>query len=256
MMRLRQVAFVAKDLEPVRQAFEDVFGLKVAYRDPGVATYGLANVVMPFGGDFLEVVQPVTADASAGRYLARRGGDAGYMLIFQAPDAVRHRERLTRMGIRNIAELNTRGYTFTHFHPADMNGVLTSIDTEGDGSNWNETYGSWTPAGHEWQKARAGDEIVGVLGARVQVPNPVEAAKRWAELFEGKVGAGDQARMVVDRGRIIFVTSNDARTAGIVGLDVAVKKPDTHIARAKAYGHRVDGDAVHICGTAIHLHAV
>ena len=81
-MRLRQVALVAKDLEPVRKALEDVFGLKVAYRDPGVGVYGLVNVVMPFGGDFIEIVQPVAADASAGRYLARRGGDAGYMLIF------------------------------------------------------------------------------------------------------------------------------------------------------------------------------
>lgn len=252
-MRLRQVAFVAKDLEPVRQAFDDVFGLKVAYRDPGVATYGLINVVMPFGGDFLEVVQPVTDDASAARYLARRGGDAGYMLIFQAPNAVEHREQLTKLGIRNIAELNTRGYTFTHFHPADVNGVLTSIDTEGDGASWNDPNGSWTPAGPDWQDARAGEEIVGILGARVQVPEPMAAAKRWAELFEGKV---EGAKILIDRGTIRFVKADAPKASGIVGLDVAVKRPQEILERARQAGLRVAGDAVHICGTAVHLHAV
>jgi len=189
-VRLRQVALVARDLEPVRQALESVFGLKVAFRDPGVATYGLINVVMPFGGEFIEIVQPVTADASAGRLLAKRGGDAGYMLIFQAPDAVRHRGRFVERGIRNIAELNSHRYTFTHFHPGDVDGVLTSIDTEGDGANWNEPRGSWTPAGPDWRNADAGPDIVGILGATVQVANPLATATRWTELFEGRLEPG------------------------------------------------------------------
>ncbi len=254
-MRLRQVALVAKELEPVRKALEDVFGLKVAYRDPGVAVYGLVNVVMPFGGDFIEIVEPVKPDASAGRYLARRGGDAGYMLIFQAPDAVRHRERLKKLGVRNIAELNTRGYTFTHFHPADVNGVLTSIDTEGDGSNWNEPHGSWTPAGREWQKARAGAEIVGIAGARVQVPDPQAAARRWAELFEAKPLSDGGAKIALDGSEIAFVPAPDPKTSGIVGLDLKVRDPRGHLKRAAEAGLPVEGDAVTIGGVAMHLHA-
>ena len=253
-MRLRQVALVAKDLEPVRKAFEDVFGLKVAYRDPGVGVYGLVNVVMPFGGDFIEIVQPVAADASAGRYLARRGGDAGYMLIFQAPDAVRHRKRLAELGIRNIAELNTRGYTFTHFHPADVSGVLTSIDTEGDGKSWNDPDGSWTPAGPDWKKARAASDVMGITGARVQVPDPASAARRWAELFEAKITAGGTA-IALDGSTIGFVPSGDPRASGIVGLDVAVKDPRAHLQRARQSDTRIEGDAVLIGGVALHLHA-
>jgi len=253
-MRLRQVALVAKDLEPVRKAFEDVFGLKVAYRDPGVGVYGLVNVVMPFGGDFIEIVQPVAADASAGRYLARRGGDAGYMLIFQAPDAVRHRKRLAELGIRNIAELNTRGYTFTHFHPADVSGVLTSIDTEGDGTSWNDPDGSWTPAGPDWKKARAGSEIIGIKGARVQVSDPASAARRWAELFEARVSSNGTA-IELDGSAISFVPGGEPRASGIVGLDVAVKDPKAHLQRARQADHRVEGDAVVIGGVALHLHS-
>ncbi len=245
-MRLRQVALVARDLEPVRQALESVFGLKVAFRDPGVATYGLVNVVMPFGGEFIEIVQPVTADASAGRLLAKRGGDAGYMLIFQAPDAVRHRGRFAERGIRNIAELNTRRYSFTHFHPGDVDGVLTSIDTEGDGTNWNEPRGSWTPAGADWRDADAGPDMVGILGATVQVPDPLATATRWTELFEGRLEPGATPRMMLDRGHVTFVRGATAN--GIVGLVLAVRDPKRHLDRAEKLGLRTGASAVHIGG--------
>ena len=38
-IRLRQVALVARDLEPVVEDLRDAFGLEVAYRDPGVDYY-------------------------------------------------------------------------------------------------------------------------------------------------------------------------------------------------------------------------
>ena len=39
-IRLRQIAFVAHQLEPVVDDLHAVLGLDVAYRDPGVATFG------------------------------------------------------------------------------------------------------------------------------------------------------------------------------------------------------------------------
>jgi len=66
-MRVRQIALVAENLDPVVEQLGAVFGLKVGFRDPRVGFYGLVNVVMPVGGEFLEVVQPIKDDASAGR---------------------------------------------------------------------------------------------------------------------------------------------------------------------------------------------
>ena len=48
-MRLRQIALVARELEPVVADLCAVFDLEVAYRDPGVAEFGLQNAVMPVG---------------------------------------------------------------------------------------------------------------------------------------------------------------------------------------------------------------
>src|ERR1700722_14751116 len=107
-MRLRQIAFMTRHIAPVAEQLEQVFGLKVAFRDPAVEGFGLRNVVMPVGGEFLEVLEPSRDDASGARYLARRGGDSGYMVILQDDDAMAHRARLEALGARVIAKSDGR----------------------------------------------------------------------------------------------------------------------------------------------------
>src|SRR6185369_3772009 len=103
-MKLRQCVFVCKDLESSREELCDILGIEVAYRDPGVAKWGLVNVVCPIGHDFLEIVTPEQPGTSAGRYIERRKGDGGYMVIIQVPDAKAERARVTGLGVRAVAE--------------------------------------------------------------------------------------------------------------------------------------------------------
>jgi hypothetical protein len=247
-MRLRQIALVAHDLEPVVRDLNTVFGLRVAFRDPAVGVFGLINAVMPVGGEFLEIVQPVKADASAARYLKRRGGDAGYMLIFQSADALAHRKRLTGQGIRSIAQHDTPNYTFTHFHPGDFDGVLTSIDMVDDGASWREPMGKWPPAGKSWKEALAPEDVLGIAAADVQAREPGKVAERWADLLQVR-REGDA--VALDMGAIRFVHPVDADGTGVVGIDIAVHSPPAVLDRAKANGIPVKNDAVWICGTAL-----
>ena len=103
-MKLRQCVFVCKDLESSREELCDILGIEVAYRDPGVAKWGLVNVVCPIGHDFLEIVTPGQPGTSAGRYIERRKGDGGYMVIIQVPDAKAERARVTGLGVRADAQ--------------------------------------------------------------------------------------------------------------------------------------------------------
>ncbi|HEY4668483.1 MAG TPA: hypothetical protein VIH05_01760, partial [Tepidiformaceae bacterium] len=80
-LRLRQIALVARELEPVVNDFRNVLGIEVGYRDPGVGRFGLENALMPIGNQLLEVVAPIEEGTAGGRYLERRGGDGGYMVI-------------------------------------------------------------------------------------------------------------------------------------------------------------------------------
>ncbi|HEY4343379.1 MAG TPA: VOC family protein [Parvibaculum sp.] len=250
-MRLRQIALVARELEPIVQRLEAVLGLKVAYRDPGVAIFGLVNAVFPVGGEFLEVVQPVREDASAARYLKRRGGDAGYMVIMQAPDALEHRTRMEKLAIRKIAEHQDKKYTFTHFHPGDFNGVLTSIDSVGGVADYLETDGDWPPAGREWRNAKAAENVVGLTSVTIQDRNPEAAAKRWGELLESPVEGGTVIRLT--KGAIKFVPPVDADGTGVVAIDVAVRDAKPVLEAAKTQELAVIGDGFQVCGITVNL---
>lgn len=251
-MWLRQVALVAHDLDPVVEDLSAVLGLKIAFRDPGVGVFGLVNAVMPVGGEFIEVVQPVKDDASARRYLHRRGGDAGYMLIFEVEDALAHRARILGLGARQIAAMDKR-YTFTHFHPADFGGVLTSVDSVNGVDNWLDPDSDWPPAGEDWRGAKS-TNATGLLRATVQSVSPTEMSKRWGELLGVPVeegATGPELRMT--RGYVHFVEPVDEDGTGVIALDIAMADPQAALAVAESRGLPVSGDAVSICGVRFSL---
>ncbi len=246
-MWLRQIALVAHDLDPVVRPLCDVLGLTVAYNDPGVGIFGLVNAVMPVGGEFLEVVQPVQGDASALRYLHRRGGDAGYMVILQSEDAHAHRDRILGLGARKIAE-HDGTYVFTHFHPGDFGGVLTSVDSVTGVEDWLDPDSDWPPAGREWRNARS-DNATGIRAVSIQSRAPGKLAERWGELLQGEVAMADDGPEVrLARGVIRFVDPVDEDGTGVVGIDIAMRDRGKALEKARQLGLPVSGHTVRIGG--------
>jgi hypothetical protein len=250
-MRLRQIAFIAKDAEPIADQLGAVFGLKVGFRDPGVEFFGLRNVVMPVGGEFLEVVAPFRDDASGARYLARRGGDAGYMVILQDADAMAHRQRLEQLGVRVIARSRGDDYQYTHFHPADCAGVLMSLDSVPGEPAWRDSESDWPPAGPKWREHPA-EAALGIAAVTIQSRDPLAACERWCALLDRPAQTGgDRLEIALDRGRIRFVAPVDDDGTGVVGLDVEVRDGHAALDRARAAGLPVAGGAVEICGVVV-----
>src|SRR5215471_20721807 len=100
--RLRQVAVVAADCEGTARLLQEAFGWPEPFHDPGVGRFGLTNAVFAAGDTFVEVVTPAQAGTTAGRYLESRGGDSGYMAIFQMPDLAAARRRVADLGVRVV----------------------------------------------------------------------------------------------------------------------------------------------------------
>lgn len=249
-MRLRQICLVARDLEKTTADLMGVLGLSVGFRDPGVGRFGLANIVSPIDRDFLEIVAPVQDGTAAGRYLDRRNGDGGYMVILQADDARADRERVKAMGVRAVEVIERPTYHATHFHPADTGGVLLSIDSV-PGGDWKNPDCDWNPAGPEWRKHHRTDVSKGMIGAELQAEDPAAFAALWAKLL-GKPLAADGS-IALSNATLRFVKATDGRGRGLGGIDVAMADKAKALAEAKRRGLPTDGDTVTVCGTRINL---
>src|SRR3712207_3757881 len=106
MLRLRQAVLVARDLDAVVAELRERLPLAEPFHDEGVGHFGLRNAVMALGDTFVEVVSPVRDDTAAGRHLDRlRADHGGYMVMFQVADLAPARERIARLGIRVVWEL-------------------------------------------------------------------------------------------------------------------------------------------------------
>ena len=246
-MRLRQIALVGKDLDAIRDDVAAVLGLGEAYADPGVGKYGLRNQVWPIGDTFLEVVSPQQEGTTAGRLLEKRGGDGGYMAIFQVDDLPAARARIAAKGVRVVDQADRNGASFTHLHPKDVPGAIVSIDAMEPRERWE-----W--GGPDWRKNVRTDVAVEIRGCEIQAEDPDAVSKRWAEVLDRpRERTAEGWRIGVDGGEIRFVTPADGRGEGLTEFDVAVRDPQDVRARAKARGC-VDGAGnVVLSGTRVKL---
>jgi hypothetical protein len=246
-MRVRQIALVSGDLERVTRGLATAFGLKVAYNDPHIHHYGLKNAVLPVGGAFLEVVEPIRDAASAARHLKRRGGDAGYMVIVQVADAPAEQARAEALGVRVVDRIDSAQYYCAHFHPADFGGMLVSFDQQRTETDPLRDGGDWMPAGRDWQGAQA-DGVADIAAVVLSAADPQALARRWSELVDRPLDPADPTRLPLDRGEVRFAAGEPGAPTLIEGLDVAVEDPRAVLDRAAAAGLDVSADGVRIGG--------
>jgi catechol 2,3-dioxygenase-like lactoylglutathione lyase family enzyme len=245
-MRLRQIALVGEDLAACEADIRAILGLDYAYDDPGVGAFGLKNAVFPVGETFLEVVSPKQAGTTAGRLLEKRGGDGGYMAIFQVRDIEPARARLKAAGARTVADTDRDGVHMSHIHPKDIGGAIVSVDQM-------EPWERWEWGGPVWRENLRSDTSVGITGAEIQGEDPEALAKRWSEVLgppAEKTGEGWRLTCP-EGGEIRFVKASDGRGEGLGAFDVAVHDPDKVRAAAKARG-KLDADGnVILSGTRV-----
>lgn len=251
-LRLRQVALVSRDLDPVLDDLHAVFGLEVGFRDPHIGSLGLHNIVVPVGGQFLEVVSPIIEGTTAERYLDRRGGDGGYMIITQTERHAPRRAHVDRLGIRIVGQFDADGFTNMQLHPADTGGSFLEIDQQEDGESLD---GPWSPAGPQWQAARRTGVVDAITAAELQCDDPGRTAARWSEIVELPVTAASSGPTIeLDNATLRFVPVTDGRGEGLGAVDVHVVDGDRVRAAATERGLVADdGSHVLIGGMRFHL---
>jgi hypothetical protein len=214
---LRQVAIVAHDGDSVAEELRRAFGWPPPFHDPGVGQFGLTNAVFAAGDTFVEVVAPARSGTTAGRYLERRGGDGGYMAIFQVPDIALARRRIAALGVRVVWTADMPDMAATHLHPRDVPGAIVSVD-------WAAPAQAWRWAGPAWTGRAPEHAPGGVTGLTIEVTDPAEAAHQWAAVLGTSASFGEQVAMIElpDHGQWLrFVRAAGGRGEGIIEVSVA-----------------------------------
>lgn len=253
-MRLRQICLVAPDLQPAVSELQQVLGLDGGYKDDGVATWGLENLVMPLGYNFLEVVAPIRPGTSAGRYLDKRGA-GGYMVILQAEEGLVHRKRLTERGIRTVftADRETDIW-ITQYHPADCGGVMLEIDSVDPRYDHLTPDCPWPPAGNHWREAVQTDVADHFLGVNLQSERAGEMASLWSDLLDLPVFNHESYWEIKLQNAVIrFTGLTDGRGPGIESVDVSMNDQGRALKTADQLGLLTGESQVTISGMKINL---
>jgi len=249
-MRLRQVATVARDLDPVVDDFRAVLGIEVSFRDPGVGEFGLHNAVMPVGDTFLEVVSPNREGTTAGRFLERQGGDAGYMVILQTDESMDDfRRRMQRLGVRVVWTADHDDIRGTHLHPRDVGGAILSVD-------WASPADSWRWAGPEWREHVRTGVVSEIVAAELTSSDPEAMARRWGQVLERPIVATGKGgwEISLDRApgglpcRLEFVPVEPGEPEGVAAFHFACSEPRRAIEAAAARSLGTEGNRVRLGG--------
>jgi hypothetical protein len=220
MIRLRQVALVAHDLDKATDEVRRNLEVDVCFRDPGVAEFGLHNALFRIGDQFLEIVSPTREGTTAGRLLHRMGGDCGYMAIFDVDDLDSRMQRLASLGVRTVWQGNFPQIRGRHLHPKDTGGTLVSIDQPTRPGDWH-----W--GGPTWRQRNASMLATAITGITLSSDDPTGLAHRWHELhidesvaFENRHQRGDCLAAVQLNAR---QPNSTPRTFRICNVDFSVR---------------------------------
>jgi hypothetical protein len=254
MIHLRQLCLVTGELAPVIDHLEAVFGIERCYVDPGVGVFGLENTLLPVGSDFLEVVAPVEDGTAAGRYLQRRRGDGGYMVICQADSAETQDGCRTRAAERNVRvawEREHDDYHLMQLHPGDLRASFLEIDTDEP----NDPIGHWEPAGGDgWRPHMRTERTLGYRAVELQDDDPAGLAELWGHIVHAPVRRdGDTLLVALANVDLRFVAPRDDRGPGLCGIDLAVADAEAIRSAAAERGLTVGEDSVDLCGVRFRL---
>ena len=243
-MDIRQIVMVSALRDPIVNDLCELFEFEVAFNDPGVSHFGLENAVIPIGTDFLEIVSPVEADTTAGRFLEKRNGDGGYMIIIQVDDFAASKDLVEKKNIGVVWETDLPEAKAIHLHPKQMGGAILSLD-------WMNPKESWKWAGPDWTSHISGP-ILGVDGVEIQSDNPEEMFMGWLEVLGNPKSDQKERTIYLDNTWLKFILDSDGRGAGVSAFSLKSKDHQAISQRAETLGF-MNGDTIELGGLKFYL---
>ena len=228
-----------------------------------MAIWGLRNLLVPIGGDIIEVVSPFKGGTTAGRLLEKRG-DGGYMIIMQNRDGPARRAYIEQRGLAKVIWKHSHTehphpYHATQYHPKGIKGgMMPELDSMQPTPDFPrpmiERFSPWGACGPDFESYGAGMQQAWHLrlrDVRLQLApgdsDVAGAVAQWTEIFGIPTSGGELAFTNATMG---FVKGEQGKPEGLDLITVQVSGKghfDGILQRAREEG--VCGDGwINLCG--------
>lgn len=134
LLNLDHVAIAVRDLDSAVEAYRSRYRVEPLYRET-VIEQGVEEAMIPVGGSFVQLLQPLGPETPVGRFLSKNG-EGLHHIAFAVASIEAALEHLGDQGARVVdaePRQGGRGTRIAFVHPADLSGTLIELVELGDG---------------------------------------------------------------------------------------------------------------------------
>ncbi len=122
------VGIAVEDIDAALSVFRDSLGMSLVHRET-VPDQGVDAALLDVGDGHVELLQPLSADTTVGKFLSRRGPGLHHV-AYRVGDIEGALSECRQAGLRTIDErsrVGIRGSRVAFLHPSATAGVLTEL---------------------------------------------------------------------------------------------------------------------------------
>lgn len=128
LLNLDHVATAVFDLDAALERYRVLYGVEPLHREV-VAEQGVEEAMIPVGGSFVQLLQPLSPETPVGRFLDQRG-EGLHHVAYAVPDLEAALAHLAAEGAELIdrePRIGGRGARIAFVHPRTAAGTLTEL---------------------------------------------------------------------------------------------------------------------------------
>lgn len=128
LLNLDHVAIAVADLDAALTGYRDRYGVEPLHREI-VESQGVEEAMLPVGGSFVQLLQPLSPESPVGRFLAANG-EGLHHIAYAVVDIEAALDHLVSQGARLVdrePRIGGRGARIAFVHPKDLAGTLIEL---------------------------------------------------------------------------------------------------------------------------------
>ena len=128
LLNLDHVAIAVEDLDAAIEGYRNRYGVEPLYRER-VEGQGVEEAMIPVGGSFVQLLEPLGPETPVGRFLSKNG-EGLHHVAYAVSSIESALDHLKSQGVRLVDEeprVGGRGARIAFVHPGDLTGTLIEL---------------------------------------------------------------------------------------------------------------------------------